>query len=281
MKEGLDDSKKFNNSKNKENNELRNEIEKLKEEKVKGSNIIDDLTKLYEAPSTVPKIIQDVRKRDDKAKTFALPDNDDKMKILAELTEAKIKTPDGLVKRSFTRIKKPEDLEMDKFFENINKYEDINLNDANNLIDEIKKNIRMGDNALDLGEDKFVYFNNINDFLHDIKNCNINNFNREEKYKENFEEIENKLVNRRKYSKFGKYVELYVKYLNNLKKILFTKKSSGRGLSISSLPILLSRIYTNNSSKELVNNIKQLVKNLCDNKQITEQVYNILINLLY
>ena len=134
----------------------------------------------------------------------------------------------------------------------------------------------MGDNALDLGDDKFVYFNNINDFLHDIKNGNINNFNREKKYKEKLEDIENKLANRKKYSKYGKYVYLYVKYLNDLKKMLFTKKSSGRGLTISSLSILLSRIYTNNSSKELINNIKQLVKNLYDNKKINKQVYNIL-----
>ena len=42
------------------------------------------------------------------------------------------------------------------------------------------------------------------------------------------------------------------------------------------LPILLSKIYTNNSSKELINNIKQLINNLYDNKQITKQVYNIL-----
>ena len=54
------------------------------------------------------------------------------------------------------------------------------------------------------------------------------------------------------------------------------KKSSGKGLNISSLPVLLSKIYTNNSSKELINDIKQLVKNLYKNKQITKQVYNIL-----
>ena len=54
------------------------------------------------------------------------------------------------------------------------------------------------------------------------------------------------------------------------------KKSSGKGLNISSLPVLLSKIYTNNSSKELINEIKKLVKNLYNNKQITKQVYNIL-----
>ena len=54
------------------------------------------------------------------------------------------------------------------------------------------------------------------------------------------------------------------------------KKSSGKGSNISSLPVLLSKIYANNSSKELINEIKKLVKNLCKNKQITKQVYNIL-----
>ena len=54
------------------------------------------------------------------------------------------------------------------------------------------------------------------------------------------------------------------------------KKKSGKGLNISSLPILLSKIYTNNSSKEIINDIKQLVKNLYKNKQITKQVYNTL-----
>ena len=62
------------------------------------------------------------------------------------------------------------------------------------------------------------------------------------------------------------------------------KKSSGKGLNISSLPILLSKIYTNNtagssdlarSSKEL----KILVNNLYKNKQITKQVYNKLSSL--
>ena len=67
---------------------------------------------------------------------------------------------------------------------------------------------------------------------------------------------------------------MYVKYLDNSKRISFTKKSSGRGLTISSLPILLSKIYTNNSSKEIINDILQLINNLYDNKKITEQVYN-------
>ena len=54
------------------------------------------------------------------------------------------------------------------------------------------------------------------------------------------------------------------------------KKKLGKGLNISALPILLSKIYTNNSSKELIKNIKQLVNNLYNTEQITKQVYNIL-----
>ena len=69
------------------------------------------------------------------------------MKKLVEITKAKLKlsrleTPDVSIKpieEIFSKIKRPEDFEWDKFFENINKYEDINLNNVNNLIDEIKK----------------------------------------------------------------------------------------------------------------------------------------------
>ena len=66
------------------------------------------------------------------------------------------------------------------------------------------------------------------------------------------------------------------------------KNSLRKGLNISSLPILLSKIYTNNTagtsdlahnSKELINEIKKLVKNLYKNKQITKQVYNTLSSL--
>ena len=62
---------------------------------------------------------------------------------------------------------------------------------------------------------------------------------------------------------------------DGLNKFGYAKKL-GKGLNITALPILLSKIYTNNSSKELINEIKKLVKNLYKNKQITKQVYNTL-----
>ena len=52
-----------------------------------------------------------------------------------------------------------------------------------------------------------------------------------------------------------------------------------KGKGYVNLPIALSKIYTNNSSKELINNIKQLINDLYDTKQITKQVYNKLSSL--
>ena len=79
-------------------------------------------------------------------------------------------------------------------------------------------------------------------------------------YEKKFINTYEKLANRTIYSR---NIRLYEKYLNNLKKLLFSdRKSSGKGLNISSLPVILSKIIKNNSSKELINNIKQLVKNL-------------------
>ena len=49
-----------------------------------------------------------------------------------------------------------------------------------------------------------------------------------------------------------------------------------KGKGYINLPILLSKIYSNNNSKELKTNIKNLLDHLYDNKQITKQVYNIL-----
>ena len=91
-------------------------------------------------------------------------------------------------------------------------------------------------------------------------NCKINNFNKKEKYNEKFKDIEKNLENR---TKDTNIIKLYIIYLNKLKKILFIpKKLSGKGLTISALPILLSKLYTNNGSKEITNKIIQLTKKL-------------------
>ena len=53
-----------------------------------------------------------------------------------------------------------------------------------------------------------------------------------------------------------------------------------KGKGYVDLPIFLSKIYTNNSSKKLISNIEQLMNNLYNNKQITKQVCNNLIKAI-
>ena len=143
------------------------------------------------------------------------------------------------------------------------------------MIGRINSEILERDNIVDLGNNKEIYSRDLAKFLYDIKDGKINDSNKEIEYEKRLKNTEIKLVNK---TIFNKYARLYEQYINTLKRILFTdKKSSGKGLNVSSLPIPLSKIYTNNSSKELINNIKQLINNLYNNKQITKQVYNNLI----
>ena len=77
----------------------------------------------------MPKIFQDVKKRDDKARTFAPPDDNEM--FLAKLSLDNLKNPRSIKN---VDLKRPE-----KIKSTINKYANINLNDVNNLIDEIEK----------------------------------------------------------------------------------------------------------------------------------------------
>ena len=75
----------------------------------------------------------------------------------------------------------------------------------------------------------------------------------------------------------------YLVYGKNKEKIKADQAKSfkdQKGKGHVNLPIALSKIYTNNSSKELINNIKQLINDLYDNEQTTKQVYNNLIKAI-
>ena len=102
---------------------------------------------------------------------------------------------------------------------------------------------------------KKIYWKDYNGVLYDQYGFNSTGFNKDG------------------YDIYGFDIDGLNKY--GLNKFVY-KNKSGKGLNISALPILLSKIYTNNSSKEIINDIKQLVKNLFKNKQITKKVYNIL-----
>ena len=102
-------------------------------------------------------------------------------------------------------------------------------------------------------------------------------------------------------TKKSNFIKQFITYINKLDSILFTPISSleeeedtrsrirtdqaksfkdQKGSGYVNLPILLSKIYTNNSSKELISNIEQLINNLYNNKQITKQVYHNLIKAI-
>ena len=220
---GLEKQKRINESKTKENNELKNEIKKLEKSRI-------ELGGLLKLP------------KDNKARTFAPPDKD----------EERLKNLAIRLKLESTKI--PADFDSDKYFKGEeNKYLDINLSDVDNLVGEIKQNVKNIDNIIDIGNNKSINFNDIINFSKDIMKGKINNSNKEKKYNEKFKNIEENLKNRTKYKNT---IKLYIIYLNQLKNIIFTfKKSSGKGLTINDLPIYLSKIYNNNNSKEMINEI--------------------------
>ena len=104
-------------------------------------------------------------------------------------------------------------------------------------------------------------------------------------YEEDINDIEKKLNNSikdKKSDKLKNYIKKinYLVYGKNKEKIKTDQAKSfkdQKGKRHVNLPIALSKIYTNNSLKELINNIKQLINDLYDNEQITKQVYNNLI----
>ena len=117
-------------------------------------------------------------------------------------------------------IKKPSTLE------SINKHEDINLNNINTLINSIYYEITEDDNIVDIadiGNNNKIYFKDLINFLYDIKNDQINDFNKEIEYKKRLKDTEVKLAKR---TKFSDYTRLYERYINMLKKELFTPKTS-------------------------------------------------------
>ena len=98
------------------------------------------------------------------------------------------------------------------------------------------------------------------------------------KYKQEIKELKEKLDNKEKFdNKDDNKDDNNMPYLETeeeaAERIADYYEKKGKGYI--DLPILLSKLNIN-SSKELVSNVKQLVKNLYNNKQITKQVYNIL-----
>ena len=115
---------------------------------------------------------------------------------------------------------------------------------------------------------KLKYRKGENNILYDQYGFNKNGFNKDGYDMYGFDKDG---LNKVGFNKYG--------YEPKSKKVIIYKRRFFEDQKVKAyfdLPILLSKMYTNNNSKKLINDIEQLVKNLYDNKQITKQVYNIL-----
>ena len=147
------------------------------------------------------------------------------------------------------------------------------------LYDEIIKNGEFSINT----KNGPISSNTFKIFLEDILSGKIKD-NEAEDYIEginNIEEKLNKLIKSKEKDKLKNYItkinySVYEKDKERIKTDRAKSFKDQKGKGNVNLPIALSKINTNNSSKELINNINQLINDLYNTKQITEQVYNIL-----
>ena len=79
------------------------------------------------------------------------------------------------------------------------------------MIDEVKKKFEKRNNILDIGNFKSVNFYDILNFLQDIIDGEINDFNKEEKFSEKLKNVQKNLENRTKNSND---IRLYNYYLS-------------------------------------------------------------------
>ena len=157
------------------------------------------------------------------------------------------------------------------------------LEDRDKFLELYDKIIKNGEIIVNI-ENDHISSDILKDFLEDILSGNIK-YKDLEHYAEDINNIEKKLNNsirNKKSDKLKNYIKKinYLLYGKDKEKIKTDQAKSfegQKGKGYVNLPIALSKIYTNNSSKELINNIKQLINDLCDTKQITKQVYNNLI----
>ena len=100
---------------------------------------IRTLKKLNAQFTELLTILHDVKKRDNKARTFAPSDNTTKSTKIIDPLESAYKDEEEL-NLFFDKKEILKDFDIGKLLEDENKYININLSNVNNLIDEMKKN---------------------------------------------------------------------------------------------------------------------------------------------
>ena len=138
-----------------------------------------------------------------------------------------------------------------------------NAKEAQRASKEIEKFNKMINDNLDMSSDKSEIINKLIELYSLIQIYYLNKIDNNLKANEHIDNIS-----------IGSEIRELEKRLRDL-----PKKGSGVFTSqkeFAKLLTFLAQLLTNNSSKELINDIKQLINNLYDNKQITKQVYNVL-----
>ena len=145
------------------------------------------------------------------------------------------------------------------------------LKKENLLINKYKEEVKKLKKELNENEEFF----DSDEKIRIKKNKKIDELNKiNDRYKQEIQKLKKKLND--KDDDKNKEEEIYtdMPYLETEKeaaeRIVDFHEEKGKGYV--DFPILLSRMYTSNSSKELKTNIKKLLNHLCDNKQITKQV---------
>ena len=136
-------------------------------------------------------------------------------------------------------------------------------NEAQKVSKEIEKFNKMINDNLDMSSEKSEIINKLIELYSLIQIYYLNKINNDLKANKNIDNIS---------------IESEIRELEKRLRDL-PKKGSGVFTSqkeFAKLLTFLAQLLTNNSSKEPINDIKQLINNLYDNKQITKQVYNVL-----
>ena len=131
------------------------------------------------------------------------------------------------------------------------------------LSEEIEKFNKMINNNLDMSNEKSEIINKLIELYSLIQIYYLSKIDDNLEANENIDNIS-----------IGSDIRKLEKRLRGLPK-------KGRGVFTSqkefaTLLTFLAQLLTNNSSQKLIRDIEQLINNLYDNKQITEQVYNML-----
>ena len=154
------------------------------------------------------------------------------------------------------------------------------LNDKDEFLNLYRKIIKNGEFNVYNSKD-YISSNLFKGFLENMLSGNIE-YNELKNYEEEINNSEKDLNNLIK-SKNNDKLKYYIKKINYLlygkdKEKIKTGQAKSfedqKGKGYVNLPIALSKTYTNNSSKELINDIKRLINDLYDTKQTTKQVYN-------